>query len=76
MNQSHPHPAEGLTGPQTNLLSYEDIYRASLILSPDSGYDIHKVVDMLEVIASATCPQPHQARLRAHGARCRRHLDR
>lgn len=47
MNQSHPHPAEGLTGPQTNLLSYEDIYRASGILSPDSGYDIHKVVDML-----------------------------
>jgi len=47
MNPSHPHPAEGLTGPQTNLLSYEDIYRAAGILSPDSGYGIHKVVDML-----------------------------
>jgi hypothetical protein len=40
-------PAEGLTGPQSNLLSYEDIYRAAGILSPRSGYGIHKVVDML-----------------------------
>ncbi len=47
MNPSNPHPAEGLTGPQTNLLSYEDIYRAAGILSRDSGYGIHKVVDML-----------------------------
>ena len=47
MNQSHPHPSEGVTGPKTELLSYEDIYRAAGILSPDSGYGIHKVVDML-----------------------------
>ena len=47
MNPSNPHPAEGLTSPQTNLLSYEDIYRAAGLLSPDSGYGIHKVVDML-----------------------------
>lgn len=46
MNKSTP-PAEGLTGPQTNLLSYEDIYHAAGILSPRSGYGIHKVVDML-----------------------------
>jgi hypothetical protein len=44
---SQPTPAEGLTGPQTILLSYEDIYRAAGILSPRSGYGIHKVVDML-----------------------------
>src|ERR1700686_4266404 len=47
VNKSHTHPAEGLTGPQTDLLSYEDIYRAAGILSPRSGYGIHKVVDML-----------------------------
>ena len=47
MTQSPSRPAEGLTGPQTNLLSYEDIYRAAGILSPRSGYGIHKVVDML-----------------------------
>lgn len=47
MNPSNPHPTEGLTGPQTALLSYEDIYRAAGILSPESGYGIHKVVDML-----------------------------
>ena len=47
MNKSQTHPAEGLTGPQTDLLSYEDIYRAAGILSPRSGYGIHKVVDML-----------------------------
>ena len=47
MNQSNSHPAEGLTGPQTDLLSYEDIYRAAGILTADSGYGIHKVVDML-----------------------------
>jgi hypothetical protein len=47
VNKSQSHPAEGLTGPQTDLLSYEDIYRAAGILSPRSGYGIHKVVDML-----------------------------
>jgi hypothetical protein len=47
MSQSPARPAEGLSSPQTNLLSYEDIYRAAGILSPRSGYGIHKVVDML-----------------------------
>lgn len=47
MTQSNSHPAEGLTGPQTELLSYEDIYRAAGILTADSEYGIHKVVDML-----------------------------
>lgn len=47
VNKSQTHPAEGLTGPKTDLLSYEDIYRAAGILSPRSGYGIHKVVDML-----------------------------
>ena len=47
MNKPQVHPAEGLTGPQSNLLSYEDIYRAGGILSPPSGYGIQKVVDML-----------------------------
>jgi len=39
--------AEGFSGPQTDLLSYEDIYHAAGILSPRSGYGIHKVVEML-----------------------------
>ena len=47
MSQSPSRPAEGLSGPQNTLLSYEDIYRAAGILSPRSGYGIHKVVDML-----------------------------
>lgn len=47
VNKSQPHSAEGLTSPQTDLLSYEDIYHAAGILSPRSGYGIHKVVDML-----------------------------
>lgn len=33
--------------PRPDLLAYEDIYRAAGIMSPRSGYDIHKVVDML-----------------------------
>ena len=40
-------PAEGLTSPPSDLLSYEDIYRAAGILGSRSGYGIHKVVDML-----------------------------
>jgi hypothetical protein len=47
VNHSRTNPAEGLTGPQSNLLSYEDIYHAAGILSPRSGYGVHKVVDML-----------------------------
>ena len=37
------------SGPATHseLLSYEDIYHAAGIMSPRSGYSIHKVVDML-----------------------------
>jgi hypothetical protein len=47
VNKSQPHPAESLTGSQSNLLSYEDIYHAAGILTPRSGYGVHKVVDML-----------------------------
>jgi hypothetical protein len=35
------------SGPRGELLSYEDIYRAAGIMSPGSGYDIHKVVEMM-----------------------------
>jgi len=31
----------------SDLLSYEDIYHAAGVMSPRSGYSIHKVVDML-----------------------------
>ncbi len=47
VNKSQPHPAESLTGSQSSLLSYEDIYHAAGILTPRSGYGVHKVVDML-----------------------------
>jgi len=47
VNKSLVHPAEGMIGPQTDLLSYEDIYHAAGILSPRSGYGVHKVVEML-----------------------------
>jgi hypothetical protein len=47
VNPSHTNPAESLTGSQSDLLSYDDIYHAAGILSPDSGYGVHKVVDML-----------------------------
>lgn len=40
---SEPTPS----GPRGELLGYEDIYRAAGIMSPGSGYGIHKVVDML-----------------------------
>ena len=39
--------AEAASGPRGDLLSYEDIYRAAGIMSPGSGYGIHKVVEML-----------------------------
>lgn len=42
-NTPEPTPS----GPRGELLNYEDIYRAAGILSPGSGYGIHKVVDML-----------------------------
>ena len=35
------------SGPRGELLTYEDIYRAVGIMSPGSGYGIHKVVDMM-----------------------------
>lgn len=48
VKQLHPNRPEGITGQQqTDLLSYEDIYHAAGILSPRSGYGVHKVVDML-----------------------------
>ncbi len=39
--------AEALSGPGSDLLSYDDIYHAAGIMSPRSGYGIHKVVEML-----------------------------
>lgn len=39
--------AEPARGPQSELLSYDDIYRAAGIMNSRSGYGIHKVVDML-----------------------------
>lgn len=47
MKALQPHAAETLTGSPTNLLSYDDIYHAAGILTPRSGYGVHKVVDML-----------------------------
>ncbi len=47
VNKSSTHAAEAPAGRNSQLLSYEDIYRAAGIMSPGSGYDIHKVVDML-----------------------------
>jgi hypothetical protein len=38
---------EAMTGPQSELLSCEDIYRASGILGVGSKYDIAKIVEML-----------------------------
>ena len=43
-NASAVNPA---TAPASDLLSYEDIYHAAGIMSPRSGYGIHKVVEML-----------------------------
>jgi len=42
-NTQEPTPS----GPRGELLNYDDIYRAAGIMSPGSGYGIHKVVDML-----------------------------
>ena len=39
--------AEANIVPARDLLSYEDIYHAAGIMSPRSGYSIHKVVEML-----------------------------
>ena len=40
-------PESTPSGPRGELLNYEDIYRAVGIMSPGSGYGIHKVVEML-----------------------------
>jgi hypothetical protein len=45
MNQPST-PEQAPSGPRGELLTYEDIYRAVGIMSPGSGYGIHKVVDM------------------------------
>lgn len=47
VNKPATHPTESASSPRGDLLSYEDIYRAAGILSPGSGYGIHKVVEML-----------------------------
>jgi hypothetical protein len=39
--------AEAVSGAGSDLLSYDDIYHAAGIMSPRSGYGIHKVVEML-----------------------------
>lgn len=41
------HAVEEVSDPPARLLSYEDIYHAAGIMTPRSGYDIRKVVDML-----------------------------
>lgn len=47
VNKSNAPAAEAAPGPRAELLSYEDIYHAAGIMSPRSGYGIHKVVEML-----------------------------
>lgn len=47
VNKPSNHATEAANGPRGDLLSYEDIYRAAGIMSPGSGYGIHKVVEML-----------------------------
>lgn len=47
VNKPTTHTTESASAPRGDLLAYEDIYRAAGILSPGSGYGIHKVVEML-----------------------------
>jgi hypothetical protein len=47
VNSSKVSAAEAVSGPGSDLLSYDDIYHAAGIMSPRSGYGIHKVVEML-----------------------------
>jgi len=47
MNKPSTHATDAANGPRGDLLSYEDIYRAAGVMSPGSGYGIHKVVEML-----------------------------
>jgi hypothetical protein len=46
VNKPNSTVAEAPSAPSP-LLSYEDIYRAAGIMSPGSGYSIHKVVEMM-----------------------------
>lgn len=47
VNKPTTHTPESASAQRGDLLAYEDIYRAAGILSPGSGYGIHKVVEML-----------------------------
>ena len=47
VNKTSIHAAESELAVRSTLLSYEDIYHAAGLMSPRSGYGIHKVVDML-----------------------------
>jgi hypothetical protein len=47
VNKLITHAVEHVSDPPDRLLSYEDIYHAAGIMSPRSGYDIRKVVEML-----------------------------
>ncbi len=47
VNKPSSTQTETCGGPSA-LLSYEDIYRAAGIMSPGSGYGIHKVVEMMD----------------------------
>lgn len=47
VNKTYDSAADGVSGPRNELLSYDDIYHAAGIMSPRSGYGIHKVIEML-----------------------------
>jgi len=47
VNKPTAHATEDANDPRADLLSYDDIYHAAGIISPRSGYGIHKVVEML-----------------------------
>lgn len=47
VNKVNESVAVEASGARTELLSYDDIYHAAGIMSPRSGYGIHKVIEML-----------------------------
>jgi hypothetical protein len=47
VNKPNTHAAEPTNAPRADMLSYDDIYHAAGIMSPRSGYGIHKVIEML-----------------------------
>jgi hypothetical protein len=47
VNKPNTHAAEPANAPRPDMLSYDDIYHAAGLMSPRSGYGIHKVVEML-----------------------------